>query len=154
MNKFIKNFSILAVVAASFAAQAQQADVYERLGTAGEYPIAYKTTQSLTVKLRKAPTSLLKADENCRLDAKTDIKHATLQKTIKVGKYRYKQAQTVELGDGKLLKIAAGEIVEDMSYFAEGFCDVRVKGQILENSCFGNGGADDDQKETVQELEQ
>jgi hypothetical protein len=136
-------------------AQAQQADIFERLGSAGEYPTAYKADRAVTLKVRKAPTTQMIANQECRLRAGDKIGYAEMQKTTQPGVYLAKQDLSFEREGGPAISVQRGERVEELSYLAEGFCQIRVQGYILEDDCPGNGGGSSEQRyEMIKNLEQ
>lgn len=154
MNKLF--VSILGLGLSTAAVAIEQGDLYERLGTAGEYPTAFKTTKATALKLRRAPSELFERTENCKLKAGKDIGFAALQKTTQMGRYKAKNATSVmgydPHGSEVEIQLNAGETVEELSYLAEGICEIRVNGKTLEASCPSN--MNDSDYEVLSKLEQ
>ena len=129
------------------------ADVYERIGTDSEdYAIGYRSLKLVTIPLHKAPTTVLPRDENCRLDAKQDLGFAKIQRTVKLGRYQIVQpAALLNTVSGEVLRLSSGEIVEDLTSYGEGICEVRARGQIFKSDCLSYSIAG---HITIQEREQ
>lgn len=115
---------------------AMAGDVYERTGTVSEYPARFRAARKVQLKLRTAPTQLLKPTVACVVPAGRVIGYSELQRTTQVQRVR---------------ENATGRIVENLSYLAEGVCVVREDGQTREDSCFQGSDRFTELNEIVQE---
>lgn len=154
--------AFISVLAAQgvLAASAMAGIVYERPGSASEYPPAFRTKVDVQISGTDLPGGRAKKSVACSLAKGAELIFArgeTVTQTRRAGTYRAKQAISWELidnnGSSQPIEITKGQTVEDLSYLAEGFCDVRIGKTIGQASCFGNG-PDTNQWEVLSNLDQ
>jgi len=125
-----------------------QGVVYEREGTATEYPPAFNVTQNVTVKGTLIPELNPKLNKDCSFARGSRIifvrAERTVTQTYQTGLYSVTSDRVWEIFNDKdvnprQMTIKRDTTVEDVSYLAEGFCQVRIGGEIYDASCFGNG---------------
>ena len=117
--------------------------VYSRHGGQSEYPAAFKALENLVITGRKQPGPGEVRDQSCKVKAGTKIILAihpnVVTQTYATGKFMAKKAFKHDVWNGEAsvdIEIAQGEMVENVSYLAEGACQLRIKDVIHEGSCF------------------
>ena len=123
--------------------------VFQREGTYLEYPSAFKILKPVTVKLAASPGPNEARSILCQLpkDKRIILARATsvVTQTTQTAKFQA-LAETdfsydvwgTDGGSTQTVRLQPGEIVEDLSYYAEGNCLFKVRDQQGEGSCLGN----------------
>ncbi len=156
-----KTLAVLVLVT-SFTALAESLPkgvVYSRDGGQGEYPASFKALQEIQIKGRSLPGPKEKMDKKCVIAKDKKLYFAkddhVVTQTYITGKFQAKKqfeySEWDGTGDPKKVMIKKGEIVENISYLAEGSCQIRVRGKIKTNECFNLAG-DDKNLVTISEL--
>jgi hypothetical protein len=121
--------------------------LYSRLGAQGEYPPAYKVLRTTTLAARAIPGPLLPASGSCTLTEGSEVVFArpgvvdeVITQTYDLGRLESLVAQDLEIWDEAasqptVWKIAKGDVVEELSYLAEGFCTLRFGNTVAEGAC-------------------
>ena len=123
--------------------------VFQREGSYLEYPSAFKILKPVTVKLAASPGPNEARTISCQLpkDKRIILARATyvVTQTTQTGKLQALQEMDFsydvwegEGGSTKTVRLQAGEVVEDLSYYAEGNCLFKVRDEQGEGSCLGN----------------
>jgi hypothetical protein len=159
----MKKILLASLVITSFASFAQTklpAGVeYSRAGTMGEYPAAFKVVGNTTISIAK--TAAPQAVKTVKCDLKKGKKIIFAKSTVvthsyTTGKFEVLKDTFIEVtnNDGSADKIivAAGKTVENVSYYSEGYCDVRFEGKEYEAPCMGQSNEDGSLK-VVSELD-
>jgi len=125
-----------------------QGVVYEREGTATEYPPAFNVTQDVTLKGTFIPELNPILNKDCSFARGSRIifvrAERAVTQTYQTGLYSVMADILWEIFNDedvnpRQMTIKGGTTVEDVSYLSEGFCQVRIDGEIYDASCFGNG---------------
>jgi hypothetical protein len=136
--------------------------IHERLGGVGEYPPAYRVLKALSLKLHKGPTKELAAELKCSLNATHKINFArgtSMARTTQTGLVKALRDTEVDVfhpgGDSEQkLKVTAGEILEVLTYYSEGWCQIAHQGKKWDAFCPGNSQEDGFIQERDLELEE
>lgn len=160
MNRIL---SALLTLSPAVALAAANGVVYERDGASSEYPPAFRVKKNVILKGTNIPELNPKRDVGCDFSKGQELVFVKAEKTVT---QTYQTAQLKLLkdvqwdlftprspGNPQQVTLKKGTVVEDVSYLAEGFCDVRVNGKIYEATCFSNGGQEDEFQK-LRDLEQ
>lgn len=140
----------------SFAQSLPKGVVYSRPGTQGEYPAAFKVKSDVTIFLSKTNSPAAPLTEKCLLKKNKKIifakESSVVTHTYTTGKYNVLADMTIVVSTGDAdqeLKVPAGSVIENVSYYTEGFCAIRLNGKTYEASCVGMGGDEAGLKEVT-----
>lgn len=150
MNLKLSAVAITLLASVSVFSQAlPKGVVFQRDGAYLEYPSAFKILKPVTVKLAASPGPQEPRTISCQLpkDKRIILAKATyvVTQTSQTAKIQALQEMdfTYDVWEGegansKTVRLQAGEIVEDLSYYSEGNCLFKVRDQQGEGSCLGN----------------
>lgn len=128
--------------------------VFQRDGTYSEYPSAYKINKPIKLILSAKSGPFEARTIPCQLPAGKKIilvkATAVVTQTSQTGKLQAQVDMDLSFEDWNnekgttTVQLKKGEVVEDLSYYAEGACLFKVQGKEYEGSCLGNGGSYDE----------
>ena len=147
----MKKTLLLSFLALTLAAPAFAGETFIRDGWPGEYPANFRVKKSVKVLSRSAPESAEEAALECKLPRGSKIGPQQKGDGIYLSRFQVRKFtanKDVDLFEesqeevAKGLKLKAGEAIEELAYWAEGYCQVRAFGKIFSMSCPGNGGSE------------
>ena len=132
--------------------------VFQREGAYLEYPAAFKIIKPVTVKLAASPGPNEARTITCQLpkDKRIILARAThvVTQTTQTAKFQAVQEMDLtydvwenESANTKTVRLQAGEVVEDLSYYSEGNCLFKIRDEQGEGSCLGNSIAENKMKQ-------
>lgn len=132
--------------------------VFQREGPYLEYPAAYKTKSAVTVKLSANPGPNEAKTIDCQIPKDKRIIFArakfVVTQTTQTAKLQAKNEFDLQYDNYRVepvktetVLLQKGEIVEDLSYYAEGNCVIKIRDVEADGSCLSN---DSDQSKFTQ----
>lgn len=152
--------TLLSLLALTLAAPAFAGETFIRDGWPGEYPLNFKVKKSVTVPARSAPESAEQATLECKLPRGAKYGPQSKGNGVYLSRFqirKYTANKDIDLFSEtqeevtKGLVIKAGEQIEELAYWAEGYCQARFAGKVFSMSCPGNGGSDFTPADQVEE---
>lgn len=148
----MKKTLLLSFLALTLAVPAFAGETFIRDGWPGEYPANFRVKKSVKVMSRSAPEISEKAVVECKLPRGAKYGPQQYGEGVYLSRFqirKFKANKNLDLfaesqdEEAKGLVIKAGEEIEELAYWAEGFCQVRFQGKSFGMSCPGNGGSND-----------